>query len=149
MNNYHLSIILTYSLEYQFKFKKHVYLSVANHSVPTQCDWLGCRPSGQKQRGPDGLGRHSCAHFTEPHRLSLSEIQNKCNHQQYNQIYNTSNSQSMTKGTKMFSTKSTETHISLKIKKTLSAACYFTSKSDICLHFQRVLKLESHYGYDM
>ena len=116
MNNYHLSIIFLYSLEYQFKFKKCVYLSVVNHSVPTQCDLLGCCPSGQKQRGPDGLGRHSCAHFTELQRLSLSEIQNKYNHQQYNQIHNTSNSQSMTKGTKMFTTKSTETYISQKKK---------------------------------
>lgn len=91
-----------------------MYLSVANHSIPTQCDLLGCFPSGQKQRGPDGLGRHPCAHFTESHRLSLSEIQNKYNHQQYNKIYNTSNSQSMTKGTKMFTTKSTETYSSQK-----------------------------------
>jgi len=44
----------------------------------------------------------------------------------------------MTKGIKMFTTKSTEAHISKK-KKSLSAACYFTSKSDVCLHFWRVL----------
>lgn len=77
MKNYHLSIILIHSLENQFKINNCVHLSVANYSVPTHCDLLGCFPSGQKQRGPDGLGRHPCSHFTESHRLSLSEIQNK------------------------------------------------------------------------